>query len=87
MIDPKLRGFNVQIFDDRLVGAKEAIAAAKKTGNFDYDALLEGAQAIDRYTIRIKLNFPAYDLLSDLTSVATAAVGPEPGSVTPAGAG
>ncbi|TMG81566.1 MAG: hypothetical protein E6H74_12610, partial [Betaproteobacteria bacterium] len=77
LIDPKLRGFNVQIFDDRLVGAKEAIAAAKKTGKFDYDALLEGAQAIDRYTIRIKLNFPAYDLLSDLTSVATAAVARE----------
>ena len=77
LIDPKLRGFNVQIFDDRLVGAKEAIAAAKKTGKFDYDAPLEGAQAIDRYTIRIKLNFPAYDLLSDLTSVATAAVARE----------
>ena len=77
LIDPKLRGFNVQIFDDRLVGAKDAIAAAKKTGKFDYDAPLEGAQAIDRYTIRIKLNFPAYDLLADLTSVATAAVAGE----------
>ena len=77
LIDPKLRGFNVQIFDDRLVGAKDAIAAAKKTGKFDYDATLEGAQAIDRYTIRIKLNFPAYDLLADLTSVATAAVARE----------
>ena len=28
LIDPKLRSSNVQIFDDRLVGAKEAIAAA-----------------------------------------------------------
>ena len=28
---------------------------AKKTGKFDYDAPLEGMQAIDRYTLRIKL--------------------------------
>ena len=43
LIDPKLRSNNVQIFDDRLVGAKEAIAAAIKAGKFDYDAPLEGA--------------------------------------------
>jgi ABC-type oligopeptide transport system substrate-binding subunit len=48
LIDPKLRSFNVQIFDDRLVGAKDAIAAAKKTGKFDYDGAFPGAQAIDR---------------------------------------
>ncbi|TMH03108.1 MAG: heme-binding protein, partial [Betaproteobacteria bacterium] len=67
LIDPKLRSNNVQ----------NAIAAAIKAGKFDYDAPLEGAQAIDRYTIRLKLNFPAYDLLADLTSAATAAVARE----------
>jgi oligopeptide transport system substrate-binding protein len=74
LIDPRLRSINAQILDDRLVGAKEAIASATKTGKFDYDAPFEGAQAIDRYTIRLKLKFPAYDLLSDLTGVSTAAV-------------
>src|SRR5207249_3377086 len=34
-------------------------------------------QAIDRYTIRIKLNFPSYVLLSDLTTAATAAIARE----------
>jgi len=77
LIDPKLRSINVQIFDDRLVGAKDAIAAAIKTGKFDYDAPLEGTQAVDRYTIRLKLNFPAYDLLADLTGAGTAAVARE----------
>ncbi len=77
LIDPKLRSFNVQILDDRIVGAKAAIAVASKTGKFDYDATIEGMQAIDRYTIRLKLNYPAYDLLSDLTSSATAAVARE----------
>ena len=77
LIDPALRSNNAQILDDRLVGAKEAIAAARKTGKFDYDAPLEGAQAIDRYTLRLKLSFAAYDLLSDLTQAATGAVARE----------
>jgi ABC-type transport system substrate-binding protein len=77
LLDPALRSNNVQILDDRLVGAKEAIDAAKKTGKFNYEAPLEGAQAIDRYTLRLKLNYPAYDLLSDLTSSATVAVASE----------
>jgi oligopeptide transport system substrate-binding protein len=77
LIDPKLRSNNAQILDDRLVGAKAAIAAARKAGKFDYDAPLEGAQAVDRYTIRLKLNFPAYDLLADLTSSASVAVARE----------
>ncbi len=77
LIDPKLRSNNAQILDDRLVGAKAAIEAARKTGAFDYDAVLEGAQAVDRYTLRLKLTYPAYDLLTDLNSSATAAVARE----------
>ena len=34
------------------------VAKAKETGKFDYDAPIEGLQAIDRYTLRLKLNFP-----------------------------
>lgn len=77
LLDPKLRSNNAQIFDDRLVGAQEAIAKARKSGSFDYAAPLEGAQALDRYSIRIRLTYPAYDLLTDLTSPATVAVAPE----------
>ncbi len=77
LIDPRLRSNNAQILDDRLVGAKAMIEAAKKSGAPDYDAVLEGAQAIDRYTLRLKLNFPAYDLLADLTGSSTAAVARE----------
>ena len=77
LIDPRLRSSNAQIFDDRLIGAKEAIDAAKKNGKFDYEAAFEGAQAIDRYTLRFRLLYPAYDLLADLTSAASAAVARE----------
>jgi oligopeptide transport system substrate-binding protein len=77
LLDPKLRSNNVQILDDRLVGAKALIDAAKKTGALDYDTQLDGAQAIDRYTLRLKLTYPAYDLLADLTLSFTAAVARE----------
>jgi oligopeptide transport system substrate-binding protein len=77
LIDPNLRSINAQVIDDRLVGADEAVAAARKTGKFDYGAPFEGAKAIDRYTIRMKLKYPSYDLLADLTDVSTAAVAQE----------
>jgi len=65
------------VFDGKLVGADKVVAAAKASGKFDYDAPIEGLQAIDRYTIQIKLNFPTYELQSDLTTVPTAAVARE----------
>ena len=74
VLDPKMRSISNLVFDGKLVGADTVVAAAKATGKFDYDAPIEGLQAIDRYTIRLKLNYPSYDLLSDLTTAATAAV-------------
>ena len=32
---------------------------------------MEGLQAIDRYTLQLKLNFADYELLANLTTVAT----------------
>jgi len=62
-----VRSPNLQLFDDLFEGADAAIAKAKETGKFDYDAPMEGLLAADRYTIRIKLKRPSYDLLSNLT--------------------
>jgi ABC-type transport system substrate-binding protein len=77
VIDPKVRSSNLQTFDGKFVGADAAVARAKETGKFDYNAPIEGLVASDRYTIRIKLTAPSYDLLSDLTTVATTAVARE----------
>jgi ABC-type transport system substrate-binding protein len=77
VIDPKTRSNNLSVFDGKLVGADKVVAAAKATGKFDYDAPMEGLQAIDRYTIQIKLNYPTYELQADLTTVPTAAVARE----------
>ena len=77
VLDPKVRSPNLQAFDDLFEGADAAIAKAKETGRFDYDAPMEGLQAVDRYTIRIALKRPSYDLLSNLTQVVSAAVARE----------
>jgi oligopeptide transport system substrate-binding protein len=77
LIDPKMRSPNLSIFDGKLAGADALVAKAKETGKFDYDALLPGLQAVDRYTIRMTLNYPSYDLLSDLTTSAASAVARE----------
>ena len=77
IIDPKMRSNSVSVFDGKLVGGDKVVAAAKASGKFDYDAPIEGLQAIDRYTIQVKLNFPTYELQSDLTTGPTAAVARE----------
>jgi ABC-type transport system substrate-binding protein len=77
VLDPKMRSISNVVFDGKVVGADLVVAAAKATGKFDYDAPIEGLQATDRYTIRLKLNYPSYDLLSDLTTAQTAAVARE----------
>jgi oligopeptide transport system substrate-binding protein len=77
VIDPRVRSSSLQQFDGKFVGADALVAMARETGRFDYDAPLEGLEAIDRYTIRIKLTAPSYDLLSDLTTMAAAAVARE----------
>jgi ABC-type transport system substrate-binding protein len=77
ILDPKMRSPSLQTFDGKFAGADAAVAKARATGVFDYDAPIEGLAAPDRYTIRIKLAAPAYDLLSNLTEVPAAAVARE----------
>jgi len=77
VIDPKVRSPNLQTFDGKFAGAEALVARAKETGKFDYDAPMEGLSAPDRYTIRIKLTAPSYDLLSELTTVQSAVVARE----------
>src|SRR5438477_2088170 len=50
VLDPKMRSISQQVFDEKVVGAAAAVSAANETGKFDYEAKLEGLQAIDRYT-------------------------------------
>jgi len=77
VLDPRVRSPSLQQLDGKIVGADALVAKARETGRFDYDAPLEGLQAIDRYTIRLQLTAPSYDLLSDLTTAALSAVARE----------
>ena len=77
VLDPRMRSNNFQVFDGRFVGSEAVMAKAKESGKLDYDAPIEGLQAIDRYTIRMKLNFPDTELLSNLSISASAAIARE----------
>jgi ABC-type transport system substrate-binding protein len=77
VIDPRVRSPNLQQFDGKFEGADALVRKAKETGKFDYDAALPGLQVVDRYTVRIKLTAPSYDLLADLTTPTSGAVARE----------
>ncbi len=73
-MDPKNRSPWRFLFDGKIVGLNEQEALAKRNGDrFDYDAKIPGLEAVDRYTVRIRLldtdyNF-AYILASPTTSI------------------
>jgi oligopeptide transport system substrate-binding protein len=76
-LDPAMRSNSSGLYEGRFVGADAVVAKAKQTGKFDYDTPVEGLQAIDRYTLRFKFNFPDAELLSNLTASGSAAVARE----------
>jgi ABC-type transport system substrate-binding protein len=53
------------------------VAKARETGKFDFDAPMEGLAVVDRYTLRFKLNFADYELMSNLTTSQLVAVARE----------
>ena len=77
ILDPRMRSPQLDIFDGKIVGMEGLLAKAKETGKLDYDAPVEGLQLIDKYTLRLKLNYPSYDMLAELTGSGTAAVARE----------
>ncbi|MCC6195254.1 MAG: hypothetical protein IT518_12360 [Burkholderiales bacterium] len=76
VLDPRVRSTELHIFDGRFVGAEEVLAKARESGKFDYDAPIEGLQSVDRYTLKLELNCADSELLSNLTTPASAEVVP-----------
>jgi ABC-type transport system substrate-binding protein len=77
IMDPRTRSPQLDTFDGRIVGMDKLVADAKKTGKFDYDAPVEGLKIVDKYTIKLKLTGPWWDLPNDLTGTGTSAVARE----------
>jgi ABC-type transport system substrate-binding protein len=77
IFDPKVRSYWLYLFDRRLVGLDEVLERARKADRFDYDAKIEGLQALDRYTLRIRFNTPYYSFQHWLSYDGLAAVARE----------
>jgi ABC-type transport system substrate-binding protein len=77
IFDPRVRSTSLYIFENQLVGLDEVLASARRTNSFDYDAPIEGLQALDRYTLRVRFRNPYYLFQHWLTYVSLAAVARE----------
>src|SRR5262245_12462407 len=58
IFDPKVRSYWLYLFEGNLAGLDEPLAAARKSGTWDYDAPLEGLRALDRFTLQIRFRRP-----------------------------
>jgi ABC-type transport system substrate-binding protein len=76
-MDPKIRSPWTWLLDGKIVGLDELAAEAKKGGAFDYAAKVPGLEAVDRYTLRIRLKQPDYNLPYVLAHEPTSAVARE----------
>ena len=77
VFDPKVRSYWLYLFEGNLVGLDEPLARARKSGTFDYDEKIDGLQALDRYTLRIRFKEPDYAFKWWLTTSSFAAVARE----------
>ena len=57
-IDPAVRSTQEHYARETFAGFEEAFQRALKSRKFDYDEPLEGARAIDRYTLQLRLTRP-----------------------------
>ena len=62
LIDPKLASPWAWLVEGKIQGLDELAEAAKKSGKFDYDAKIAGFETPDKYTLRIKLKQPDWNL-------------------------
>lgn len=77
LLDPKLASPHSWLFEGKVVGFDELAAQAKKTGHFDYNAPVAGFELLDRYTLRVHLKHPDFNLGMILAHEPTSAVAHE----------
>ncbi|MGE5731700.1 MAG: ABC transporter substrate-binding protein, partial [Gemmatimonas sp.] len=77
VVDPRVHSPNIDLLEHKIVGLDDAVARAKSSGRFDYDAEISGLRAVDRYTIRLELIQPDYTFLYNLDAPALRAVARE----------
>lgn len=76
LYDPGLKSPWLFLFEDKIAG-DGALKAAGAAGKFSYDTAIPGLQALDKYTLRIRLNEPDPNFLFYLAMPATGVVARE----------
>jgi len=77
LMDPAIKSPWTWLIEDKIVGLDELAEKAKKGGKFDYNAKVAGLEAVDRYTLRIRLKQPDYNMSYVLAHEPTSAVARE----------
>lgn len=77
LMDPKIRSPWTWLLERKVVGLDEITEKAKAAGKFDYDAKIAGLEAVDRYTLRIRLKQPDFNLSYVLAHEPTSALARE----------
>ena len=62
LVDPRIRSPYGFLMQGKIVGLDELAEQAKKTGKFDYDRKIAGLEAVDPFTLVIRLNKADYNL-------------------------
>jgi ABC-type transport system substrate-binding protein len=77
LLDPRVHSPNSWIFDGKIVGMDAVLLDAKKTGHFNYDMPVAGFELVDRYTLRLHLTRPDFNMAMLLGHTPTSAVARE----------
>lgn len=77
LIDPNVRSPYAFLVEDKFLGLDELAEQAKKSGRFDYAARIPGIDAVDRYTLRLRLKRVDHNLAYLLAFPQTSAVARE----------
>ncbi|MBC3812412.1 ABC transporter substrate-binding protein [Undibacterium aquatile] len=77
LMDPKIASSHRWLLEDKIIGLDAYAAKAKKTGKFDYDVKIPGLEIVDKYTLRIHLSRPDFNLPMILSYAAMSAVARE----------
>ncbi len=77
LIDPKVRSPYAFLVEHKFVGLDDLAAIAQKSGVLDYDKIIPGIEAVDRYTLRLHLLQPEPNLAYLLAFPQTSAIARE----------
>lgn len=77
LMDPKIASPHTWLFEGKILGLDELAEEAKKTGKFEYDKPIAGFEIVDKYTLKIHLKNPDFNLGMILAHEPTSAVARE----------